>query len=96
MCHNSSTRSSRENRAVGNDQSLKITNLKNHLQQKAKECLLARTRNIITEFVGKSANLTATTVWGSNPPLSATLILLGFFKIWWLVATSSGNKSTLV
>ena len=35
-------------------------------------------------------------IGGSNPPLSATLILLGFFQIAASVATPSGNKSTLV
>ena len=35
-------------------------------------------------------------IGGSNPPLSATLILLGFFQNKWSVATPSGNKSTLI
>jgi hypothetical protein len=32
-------------------------------------------------------------IGGSNPPLSATLILLGYFGFYGLVATPSGNKS---
>ena len=35
-------------------------------------------------------------IGGSNPPLSATFISLGLFQNHGSVATSSGNKSTLV
>ena len=35
-------------------------------------------------------------IGGSNPPLSATLILLGFLNKWGSVTTPSNNKSTLI
>jgi hypothetical protein len=50
----------------------------------------------ISRTFGMFLNCSHNRFGGSNPPLSATLISLDFFQNHGSVATSSGNKSTLV